>query len=679
MKILKILLFIMLLCFSELAFGATIHVPANYSTIQAAINASANSDVILVAAGTYTGFGNRNVDFNGKSITVQSEDGPEVTIIDCQKQTRGINFDSNETATSVLSGFKIVNGLANKDNGGGVYCKNASPTIKNCIIENCDAVAGLFYGLGGGLYIEASSPLIENCIIRSNTAKTGGGLFMESSSAPNIRNCFIINNTASGNGGGVVCNLASMPVVANCTIAGNVSGSDGGGIKLTNPNTNLVLTNSIVWGNTPDQIYEALGATATASYCNIEGVYPGTENITADPLFINSENGDYHIQFLSPCRDAGTSSNAPDTDIDGDARPIGNGYDIGADECTQLFQVGVPAGQDDVNNVLYTAYAGIAHLKDAHLHRIMVYDLLDLVKEQTTSTMMFTENALVKAFNMRMGFTTLFEYSTYGGTFKIALNPISTEDGLTKFTAIVSFDFNDDGFVLYPNGYCKFKGVDGVVDFTAYITGYYEIKLLQPGYIQQFFLTTIDTEANNTLTAEYIKTYQPLTVSYDQWKISMVANYGQYDPENPGDNPVNVKLIPEFLPFPAEYETDNRDYSVGGSFTITPSDSAPAMYTFVSGFHYNQTEDETGMKITMEGNLVIPGMEGAVKVETPQIISVNEEGILTSGVLNIIGNNTNDAITFSSSGSTDFQSDHIEPSAWSVGNWQDVLDPLPAN
>jgi flagellar hook assembly protein FlgD len=77
------------------AQAATIRVPGDQATIQ---------------AGTYKGLGNKNLDLKGKAITVKSENGAGVTIIDCEGSGRGFNFKSGETAKSVISGFTITNG-----------------------------------------------------------------------------------------------------------------------------------------------------------------------------------------------------------------------------------------------------------------------------------------------------------------------------------------------------------------------------------------------------------------------------------------------------------------------------------------------------------------------------------------------------------------------------------------
>jgi regulator of RNase E activity RraA len=60
------------------AFATTINVPADYATIQVAIDAANNGDTVLVAPGTYV----ENIEFYGKAITVSSAEGPEVTVID---------------------------------------------------------------------------------------------------------------------------------------------------------------------------------------------------------------------------------------------------------------------------------------------------------------------------------------------------------------------------------------------------------------------------------------------------------------------------------------------------------------------------------------------------------------------------------------------------------------------
>src|SRR5690242_19641627 len=81
----------------------TIHVPANQPTIQAAIDASANGDIVAVSAGTYR----ENLDFKGKAMMVVSDAGPASTIIDGGNVAPVVTFQTNEGRTSVLRGFTV--------------------------------------------------------------------------------------------------------------------------------------------------------------------------------------------------------------------------------------------------------------------------------------------------------------------------------------------------------------------------------------------------------------------------------------------------------------------------------------------------------------------------------------------------------------------------------------------
>jgi hypothetical protein len=66
-------------------------------------------------------------------------------------------------------------------------------------------------------------------------------------------------------------------------------------------------------------------------YSDVQGGYSGEGNIDTDPLFVDPDNGDFHLSKNSPCKDAGTDAGVY-VDIDGDSRPQGSGFDIGADE-----------------------------------------------------------------------------------------------------------------------------------------------------------------------------------------------------------------------------------------------------------------------------------------------------------------------------------------------------------
>ena len=120
-----------LFCVNTQTFAATIHVPADQLTIQSGINTAKNGDTVLVADGIYKGEGNVNIDFKGKQITVKSQNGPESTIIDCERKPdiHGFIFQNRETNDTVLEGFTIKNSLRS-----GISCNRSSATIKKCNI-----------------------------------------------------------------------------------------------------------------------------------------------------------------------------------------------------------------------------------------------------------------------------------------------------------------------------------------------------------------------------------------------------------------------------------------------------------------------------------------------------------------------------------------------------------------
>ncbi len=170
------------------ACAVTIYIPSQYSTIQAGIDASVNGDTVLVADGTYTGTGNRNLDFGGRAIVLRSESGPETCIIDCDSLDRGFYFHSGEDRNSIVSGFTIKNGYS--IDGGGIYCSNSSPVIEFCILTMNVAI------LGGAFHITYGNPIINGCTIYKNFNYTNGiaGALYSNYSSLTLKNSIIAEN-----------------------------------------------------------------------------------------------------------------------------------------------------------------------------------------------------------------------------------------------------------------------------------------------------------------------------------------------------------------------------------------------------------------------------------------------------------------------------------------------------
>jgi len=199
---------------------STWYVPDDFPTIQDGIDGSSDGDSVIVRDGTYY----ENINFNGKAITLKSENGPGTTMIDGSQAGTVVTIASGEGSDSVFEGFTVTNG--NAAYGGGMSCRyNSSPTLENCTFTGNTATSS-----GGGMYCEEySSPILENCMFRNNTAANyGGGMYCYYSS-PTLNNCTFTENVASTHGSGMDC-FRSSPTLNNCTFTNNTAGTWGGGM-----------------------------------------------------------------------------------------------------------------------------------------------------------------------------------------------------------------------------------------------------------------------------------------------------------------------------------------------------------------------------------------------------------------------------------------------------------------
>jgi hypothetical protein len=128
-----------------------------------------------------------------------------------------------------------------------------------------------------------------------------------------------------------VIGSGSTAELDSCTIVDNSSN----GAALRCEQGTLVLENSIVWGNFRSGLQAVSGGVITATYCDVQGGFPGLGNLSVNPSFANAAAGDYRLSALSPLRDAGSNALVPATlvvDLDGSPRLVGLAVDIGADE-----------------------------------------------------------------------------------------------------------------------------------------------------------------------------------------------------------------------------------------------------------------------------------------------------------------------------------------------------------
>jgi len=228
-----------------------------FDRIQEAIEVAVDGVVIIVRPGTYY----ENIDFLGKQIELTGTNPSDrgFPIIDGGDAGPVVSFGSAEDPNCRLTGFVITRGKG--DLAGGIDCQGSSPTITNCLVVG--------------------------------------------------------NRAIDPNGAAVYCRDSSA-VFVNCTIADNIGGEHGAGIALVG--SPISLRNSIVWGNSPEDILITGDSDPLIHYSDIADM-PGPGNVSTDPLFaqsgywVNPEHlhgsveprtaqaiwieGDYHLQSVA--------------------------------------------------------------------------------------------------------------------------------------------------------------------------------------------------------------------------------------------------------------------------------------------------------------------------------------------------------------------------------------------
>lgn len=275
--------------------------------LQFEIDAATDGDTIIVHPGVYEG----PLYMKGKNITLTSTDptNPDVvaaTVLDGLGLGTVITFDGTENQTCVLNGLTITGGWSDAQ-GGGIRGNDCTAAIRNCVFRDntvVGAVGGGIWGIGGS---------ISNCIFENNHASIAGGGLARCGGV--ISNCLFINNSVIDTYGAALHNCDGS--IVNCTLVNDkqpvpamISYCDG------------VFENCIVQA-VSGPIFSS--STAVTRYCCYPGA-TGTGDIDADPLFIDATNGDYHLQMLSPCIDAGD----PASDYSNEPQPNSERINMGA-------------------------------------------------------------------------------------------------------------------------------------------------------------------------------------------------------------------------------------------------------------------------------------------------------------------------------------------------------------
>ena len=355
-------------------YSVIINIPQDYDNIQAGINASTESDTIIVQSGTYY----ENIDFNGKNIVLSSEflltgnfEQVETTIINGSQSGSVVTIANNETTNAELCGLTITNGL--NGIGSGIRIENSNPQIHNNIIE--ENYSPQYCG-GGGISLSNSASEIKENIIRANHGAlfgsgiyisdsqntivknnmiydhltdsgygvaSGAGIFVENSQNILIKNNLLYANNVDFGSGDMISTDNSSVLIENCTFY-NTSSS---GISLS-LSSDSEIVNSIIWKDGEFYGNAFNNNNPNASYSLVHEEIEGNNIIYQNPDFNNLE--DFSLNLQSPCINRGDPSSQ--NDPDSTRNDIGWKYFDLSDYGTISGQVTLEDGIGEMSNVL---------------------------------------------------------------------------------------------------------------------------------------------------------------------------------------------------------------------------------------------------------------------------------------------------------------------------------------
>ncbi len=316
------------------ALAAVHQVPWDFPTIQAALDASADGDTVMVFPGAYR----EALAFPGGNVALISHAGPASTTL--RGSVDGNDYTVRLGAGSELRGFTIEGGartgnfgssairitsdgahihynvfVGNVGNAPAIDARIATAIIEhNLFLENkCDITSDS----GVVDFGSANGPVIQNNVFINNEC-TALALAPQNSPAQ----AQVLNNTFVDNRTGII--LSRSFVNTADVLRNNLIAFNGIGV-LAEAGELPTWEHNLVWGN-------------TVNYENVPDPTGTNGNIAADPLLNDVDNQDVHLLPGSPAIDGGSAAGAPVTDLDGGNRPVdGTGdliseFDIGADE-----------------------------------------------------------------------------------------------------------------------------------------------------------------------------------------------------------------------------------------------------------------------------------------------------------------------------------------------------------
>ncbi|MEC8321285.1 MAG: right-handed parallel beta-helix repeat-containing protein [Planctomycetota bacterium] len=230
-----------------------------YTSINDAIDAASDGDLVLLAAETYTE--GEPIDLDGKLITLRGavdKSGGPATILDGAGTHTVLVAESGETTATVLENLIVQNGLASMWSvddvdsnqhgyvnvgglfmypqaldGDGSFDDGTGLTLRNCTFQanvSAKPSGGTYEGDGGGVFLGDHCQLVlDGCTFRGNRAeKEGGGIRCLESCVLDLDDCLFESNHAGSDAGAIFIDDLSIATIEDCTFRSNTCDTYGG-------------------------------------------------------------------------------------------------------------------------------------------------------------------------------------------------------------------------------------------------------------------------------------------------------------------------------------------------------------------------------------------------------------------------------------------------------------------
>ncbi|MCP4686446.1 MAG: hypothetical protein GY859_00245, partial [Desulfobacterales bacterium] len=207
--------------------------------------------------------------------------------------------------SAVIRDNTVQGNIAVSDHGGGLYIGAPDVEISHNMVLDNEVGRELGYGWGGGAIVlggETSAALSYNTYSGNYAPTAGGGVFVDDGADATLEHELIYDNESVERGAGVYVDgawdeIGSTAAITNCTIVNNTCTDCMGGCGLfVEYFSNTIIKDSILWGHGGDDIFADETSTAAVTYTISEQSIAGAGNLNSDPLFVDAENNDYHLQ-----------------------------------------------------------------------------------------------------------------------------------------------------------------------------------------------------------------------------------------------------------------------------------------------------------------------------------------------------------------------------------------------